>query len=342
MPQKRTLYYDILNVAACFSVVALHCNQTVHTWQPGKNWLFALGIEVLFYWAVPVFFMLTGATLMRYRERYSTKTFLKKRFKRTVIPFVAWSLIFYLATSVPIDGAHLGIRTFLNMMFSTEIVDVYWFFLPLFSIYLSVPMLSLLADKKEVIAYGTGLSFLLQSLLPYLFKLFNINWPGGLTILSFSGMLIYVGLGYLLANCDLNIRKRSILYASAILCMVFRFLYTASSSSKLGCVDRTFFSYSAFPAVIQGAAVFVLFKQIYIGRIPPRVSNLISKLSSCSFGVYLIHKPILDRLILSNNYLGISMQSIALRTFGAVVLYLTCIGIVSLLKRAPLMRAIIP
>ena len=341
MPQKRTLYYDILNVAACFSVVALHCNQMVHTWQPGKNWLFALGIEVLFYWAVPVFFMLTGATLMRYRERYSTKTFLKKRFKRTVIPFVACSLIFYLATSVPIDGAHLGIRTFLNMMLSTEIVDVYWFFLPLFSIYLSMPMLSLLADKKEVIAYGTGLSFLLQSLLPYLFKLFNINWPGGLTILSFSGMLIYVGLGYLLANCDLNIRKRIILYASAILCMVFRFLYTASSSSKLGYVDRTFFNYSAFPAVIQGAATFVLFKQINAEMIPPQASNLISKLSASSFGIYLIHKPILDRLLLGKYCLGIPMQSLALRTLGPFVLYALCAAITVIFKKMPLLKKIV-
>ena len=67
---------DSLNIAACFSVIALHCNQMVHTWQPGKNWLLALLIEVLFYWAVPVFLMLTGATLMRYRDRYDTKTFL--------------------------------------------------------------------------------------------------------------------------------------------------------------------------------------------------------------------------------------------------------------------------
>lgn len=30
------------------------------------------------YWALPIFFMLSGANLMKYTDRYDTKTFLKK------------------------------------------------------------------------------------------------------------------------------------------------------------------------------------------------------------------------------------------------------------------------
>jgi surface polysaccharide O-acyltransferase-like enzyme len=335
---NRTLYYDILNIAACFSVVVLHCNQMVHTWQPGNNWLLGLGIEVLFYWAVPIFFMLTGATLMRYRERYDTKTFLMKRFKRTVIPFVSWSLILYLLVSVPIDGAHLGIRTFVNMMLSTEIESVYWFFLPLFSIYLSLPILSLLADNQKVIAYGTGLSFILQSVLPYLSNLFCVSWPGGISILAFSGMLVYVGLGYLLSNNDLCRHYRYVLYATALICMALRYSYTAISSASLGYVDRLFFSYSAFPAVIQGAAVFVLAKQINIGCISSKNAQRITRVSSCSFGVYLIHKPILDRLVIGDIGLGIDMKSIGLRLLGPILLYAVCVCLVAFGKKIPLIK----
>ena len=49
-------------------------------------------IESVFYSAVPVFFMITGATLMDCRKRYSTAVFLKKRFTRTVIPYLGWVL----------------------------------------------------------------------------------------------------------------------------------------------------------------------------------------------------------------------------------------------------------
>ena len=36
--------------------------------------------------------MITGATLMDCRKRYSTAVFLKKRFTRTVIPYLGWVL----------------------------------------------------------------------------------------------------------------------------------------------------------------------------------------------------------------------------------------------------------
>ena len=64
------LYFDLLNIFACFAVVALHVNGAVHTFAKTRNWVSCMFIEALFYFAVPVFFMLTGATLINYRKRY--------------------------------------------------------------------------------------------------------------------------------------------------------------------------------------------------------------------------------------------------------------------------------
>lgn len=340
MSTKRVVYFDLLNVAACIAVVALHCNQMVHTWQPGKNWLLAMAIETVFYWAVPIFFMLTGATLMRYRERYDTRTFIEKRVKRTVIPFVAWSLILFLVVSVPLGGAHLGIRTFLNMMLNNQIEQVYWFFFPLFSLYLALPMISLLADNKKVILYGVMVSFALVSVLPYLCQLGGVNWNGAISIPSFGGMLLYVGLGYLLSSTDLGDKTIRTLYALGILGTIFRFVYTAVMSESIGAVDRLFFNYSAFPAVLQAVAVFLLFKNLNLSRLQGRVITVLSELSACSFGVYLIHKPVLDHVVLG--LMNVPMQSVALRTVGVLVLYAACVLAVFLLKKVPLVKAIIP
>ena len=340
MSTKRVVYFDLLNVAACIAVVALHCNQMVHTWQPGKNWLLAMAIETVFYWAVPIFFMLTGATLMRYRERYDTRTFIEKRVKRTVIPFVAWSLILFLVVSVPLGGAHLGIRTFLNMMLNNQIEQVYWFFFPLFSLYLALPMISLLADNKKVILYGVMVSFALVSVLPYLCQLGGVNWNGAISIPSFGGMLLYVGLGYLLSSTDLDDKTTRTFYALGILGTIFRFVYTAVMSESIGAVDRLFFNYSAFPAVLQAVAVFLLFKNLNLSRLQGRVITVLSELSACSFGVYLIHKPVLDHVVLG--LMNVPMQSVALRTVGVLVLYAACVLTVFLLKKVPLVKAIIP
>lgn len=340
--KKRVVYYDCLNIAACISVVALHCNQMVHTWQPGNNWLFALLIEVLFYWAVPVFFMLTGATLMRYRDRYGTKTFLSKRVKRTVIPFIAWSLIWFLLFSIRKEGVHLGPRSFINMMLNNQIEQVYWFFFPLFSIYLSMPLLSLLADNKKALAYGVGAAFILQSVLPYVLPIFGIQWTNSISVLALSGNLLFTALGYLLSTTELTKKQRLMIYALGIIGTVIRFGYTAISSEAIGGVDRLFFNYLAFPAVLQGAAVFTLFKSLDFSALGEKGMRLLSTVSSCSFGVYLIHKPILDHLILSPRCLNIPMTSISLRTVGVIIFYIFCVGIILALKQIPLVKKIVP
>lgn len=74
---KRIVYYDILNVLAIIAVVALHCNGIVHNFSTNykRAWMTSLIVECICYWAVPIFLMLSGATLMKYREKYNTKTF---------------------------------------------------------------------------------------------------------------------------------------------------------------------------------------------------------------------------------------------------------------------------
>ena len=91
MQKKRVLYFDVLNILACIAVISLHHNGVVHTYSNSWTWKTALIVETGAYWAVPVFLMLSGATLMNYRENYDTVTFFKKRFSRAVIPFFCWS-----------------------------------------------------------------------------------------------------------------------------------------------------------------------------------------------------------------------------------------------------------
>ena len=61
MSKKRYLYFDLLSVIACLAVIFLHCNGIVHWGPQTPHWSQALAVEVGFYWAVPIFFMCTGA-----------------------------------------------------------------------------------------------------------------------------------------------------------------------------------------------------------------------------------------------------------------------------------------
>ena len=100
---KRVIYFDILNILACICVVFLHMNGIVHEYSEIRAWKTALIFEVICYWAVPVFIMLSGATLFRYRERYNTKEFFKKRFTKVLIPWIIWSLVIYIINKILIQ-----------------------------------------------------------------------------------------------------------------------------------------------------------------------------------------------------------------------------------------------
>lgn len=77
MRETKVPYLSALNALSCIAVVMLHTNSCFWEFSKARYWVTANVIECVMYFAVPVFFMISGATLLDYRERYSTKTFFK-------------------------------------------------------------------------------------------------------------------------------------------------------------------------------------------------------------------------------------------------------------------------
>lgn len=110
-------YISILNVLACIGVVILHTFETGYT--SDANFVFEVLIRAIAYCAVPVFFMITGATLIDYRERYDTKTFFKKRLLKVIIPLIIWSIIYFIINFLKENLALMIylLNLFLNIFF---------------------------------------------------------------------------------------------------------------------------------------------------------------------------------------------------------------------------------
>ena len=88
--KDRKNYITFLSIISAIAVVILHTNGCFWIFSNKRYWFTANIIECLFYFAVPAFFMITGITLMNYRDKYDTKTYFKKRIIKTVIPFLTW------------------------------------------------------------------------------------------------------------------------------------------------------------------------------------------------------------------------------------------------------------
>lgn len=348
MAKQRVLYFDLLNIAATIAVVYMHCNGIVHTYSEGKSWAASLVVEVIFYWAVPIFFMLTGAKTLNYRQKRDTPAFLKSRMKRIFLPFVIWSIILFVIRFSglffpPNPSVPFTLGGFTDALMTNTIEPTYWFFFAMFGVTLSVPVLSLLADQKKILWYMVGCVFVFTSVAPYIFHFINVPWNSSISISVAAGYVMYVALGWLLADEDFHLSplQLKLLYCAGIACLLFRYGYTFVSSSALGQVDRLFFEYMAFTAVIPSAALFMWFKNA-----DPHFSflakyrNLIAKISGASFGVYLIHKLLLDNVICG--VFGVSMNSIFLRFIAPVFIWLFATLIVLGLKKIPVIKQIVP
>lgn len=349
MATPRVLYFDILNIAATLAVVFLHCNGIVHSYSAGGTWASALVVEVLFYWAVPVFFMLTGAKTLGYRSKRGTKEFLKRRMCRIFGPFLFWSLAIFvfrfsgLLSPPPNTSIPFTVGGFIDALMTNGIEVTYWFFFAMFGVTVSIPVLSLLADNKRILWYIVGGSFLLTSVMPYLFHFLGLSWNSNLSLSVASGYIMYVVLGWLLADKDFRLTKNQLgaLYVLALLCLALRYGYTYVSSSELGQVDRLFFNYQAFTAVIPSAALFIWCKNNeHRFRFAAKHEAVVRKISGASFGVYLIHKVVLDNIVCG--VLGVSWSSLALRTLFPLLIYLVCLVVVLVIKRVPLFRKVVP
>lgn len=339
MRKKRIIYFDILNIFAAFSVIFLHCNGLAHTYSDTLSWKQAFAVETLFYWAVPVFLMLSGATLFDYRERYSTKEFFRKRFIRTVIPFILWSLI--VATEKHIFPWDIGFRTFISRILSSEIENVYWFFPYIFTVYLCIPVFSLLKNNRKILWYLAATGLIVNSIIPSVCSYIGISWNYGLLLPLSSGVLLFPIIGYLFATTDFNKRQRIIIYLLGLFGALLRYFGTWYLSAKNnGILDKTFFGYYSYFSVFLACAVFTFFKYFKpIARLQKseKAEKIISAISGCSLGIYLIHMIVYRHLSLF-----LKTNCWQWRLIVPFLIYLISLTFVYIIKKIPLIKHIFP
>lgn len=338
---NRIIYFDILNIIACIAVCYLHCNGGVHGFSNTRLWKECLVIEVLCYFAVPIFVMLSGATLLKYRDRYTTKEYFIKRIQKVLIPWVIWSLIIYI-----ISNKNFNLLNFANSFIYGKIETVYWFFSLIIYLYCLIPVLSVLTQKEEYRKTMWGIVvfiFLIQSVLQPILKMIHIPFP---TILNYmtgqNAYIIYLLLGYLLSTTNLNKKRRLIAYTLAIMAIITRYTYTMFTSINTGKLNQDSWGYTAFTGLFLAVGIFIFIQNIdwknIFNKLKINPKN-ISKLTSCSFGVYLIHILIRSKIIL---FLGINTQSYFSRLIFPIILYAICVMIVYIIKKIPILKRIVP
>lgn len=342
---KRVCYYDALNVLAILCVLALHHNGIVHNdaLVHERPWATSLIVECVCYFAVPLFFMLSGATLMNYRKKYDTKMFFKKRVTKLLIPFIVWAAIMFIWQIYILKSidAPRNIVELLNDFFSNQEQSIYYFMFNMLGMYLTMPLLSLLADKKyeKPLWLTVLLFFVFNGLLPNVLALFGVQYNGTFSV-QIGAYVVFVLLGWLLSNRELTKHQKTILYLGTAIGLVYRYLTTFILSRNAGLVVRTTWGYSAWHSILLAAAVFVFVKDLKLDeRLSDKSKRVLATLSSCSFGIYLMHEIIMHYEI---GVFDLNVNSWVYRTLFIFVTYSISVLAVLIMKKIPVLRRIVP
>lgn len=265
---KKINYLSLASIISSFAVVMLHTNEVFGIYSQEPYWIIANIIESVMYFAVPVFFMISGVTLIDYRERYTTKQYIMKRVQKTFIPFVFWSIVGIVYLSIigqwEIDLSIDGVITAINSIFNINILSIFWFFGPLFGIYLSIPFISSVAKEVRIRSFNYIIlvTFIFNSFIPFVCKIFNIAYAGNIIVPVGSGYIIYVLLGYILHNVRIEKRQKLCIYVLAIVGVLLHIIGTQYLSFQAGTIIQTYKGYLNVPCIMYSMGVFLFFKDI--------------------------------------------------------------------------------
>jgi surface polysaccharide O-acyltransferase-like enzyme len=355
---KKT-YISMINVIAAVSVVILHANVSFWLDVSKPYWDLANVIESVFYFAVPVFFMMSGATLIDYRDRCSTKEYFAKRIKKTVIPFLAWSVVgllwayrkvlWAMLTGQPNNGLDWTFQSVFDGILNTRFRDIYNFFIPLFCVYLIIPLLAAVRKDKriKVFTYIIGVSLAVNYVIPFLFSMLNhyaeisFGWPYKIYV-GFE-YLYYVLVGYVISKREIRLKFRLIIYAAALAGLMATILGTYfETKAANGVISPLYKGYYNLPCVLYSTGIFLFLKQAGMRIKNQKTAKVFSFLQSYTFAIYLIHRYYLD--VFEENLQLIHMERasllyVVLATVSALILSILT---TMLLRKIPVLRRIVP
>ncbi len=337
----RKNYISILNVLACIGVVILHTFETGYT--SDANFVFEVLIRAIAFCAVPVFFMITGATLIDYRERYDTKTFFKKRLLKVIIPLIIWSIIYFIINFFKgkFSINDLSFKFVFEYFFLVKTNPIFWFFVVIIGIYLAIPVISLIPQesRRKAFLYIIIITFVFNQFLPDLLYHLNLNYNYDLKFpLTYSGWIAFIFIGYYIDKYEIVKKHRVIIYVLGIIGFLTMVVPTIFISYHKNESCSWFDEYYDAPCVLYSASVFLFFKsKINNNQIVTKIMPFINFAAPTTLGIYVLHIAIRDflRYFYTYSYFGMNLVL-------TMSILMICFIVVKIVQKIPILRHIFP
>lgn len=314
--QPRVLYLDLLRIGATFAIIMIHAagqswyDADIHSsvWKMLNVW------ESAARWAIPIFVMISGALFLDARKKIDIKRLYTKNIFRIFTAFVFWSLIYAIYTMLESHPGKMGIAE--NLICGHYHM---WFLFMIAALYMLVPVLRKITENESLMKYFLIISFVFNIVLYTLFymilplvpeskfrtvALFLMSDYNDTKLYFVGGYPFYFILGYYLSHLDAKKRTRILLYVLAFISFLATIAATTLATLSENKAFGGFYDSFTINIMFMSVGVFLFAKNLKC-RVGQSCRKLIVKLSTYSFGIYLVHALILE--ILDNTF-GISTR----------------------------------
>ena len=346
--KKRLLSLDFMRIFAILLVIFNHTNERGFyrflTDDPGTflywfNLFFSVACKV----AVPLFFMISGALLLRKEESIGATY---KRGIRILVDLLLFSLLFYWVEAIE-TGSPLTAFGLLKGIVQSNVPHL-WYLYTYIAFLLVVPVLRGfvrgLTEKEGLLLFC--LAFVVGCLLPvaefFAGSVNHLAVPAWVTAM----ILYYPVMGYLLTN-KLDLSKvtgghLAILWAVNLLLFAVSMVAEWKFLGKHpGATDELFLTNTRF---LNAPVVYLTFLKLFDGKsFGAKADKVVTEVGMCTFGVYLIHPLFLTYLPVFQKLWSVFEHGGFIRNeFGIVLsvlcVYLMTLAIVWLLRRIPVVK----
>jgi len=345
----KVVWVDYIRAIASFMVVFLHTaaplldkynDLSISYWFVGN--IYDSIVRV----CVPLFFMISGFLLLQKDELLSV--YLSKRFSKLFIPIAFWSIFFVLWKSFIERETAPTLWDFYSLLLTPSYFHL-WFLYALIGLYLFVPILRKITGNADntIVVYYCIIWFLAVGVIPLGEKISGLE--SGIDLGSISGYIGYFLLGLTFGKKEISTK----LFAVSVFIYLISVTFTACITYILtlkneGIFVDYFYNYLAPNTIFSAVAFFIIIKYLAINSKLFQVSMVqkaVIKISSCSFGIYLIHTVFL--YLLKIGFFGFKLSALSGNPLlyiplTSVVIFLLSFLLISVIKKIPILRLVSP
>ncbi len=344
--RARILFLDYLRVIAIFMVLVVHSVELFYLGDSGlsmlpQNQFWVNIINSTVRSCVPLFVMVSAYLLVPTSEEMGS--FYKKRFKRILIPFALWSLV-YAASPLIYDPNAIVSSNFIELLHNFNMLAGHlWFVYMLVGVYFIIPIISpwlKQAPKKSIELF---LLIWAVTLFHHFVKFIypqgwfgECHWNEFTSFYYFSGYIGYVVLGfYLRKHLQLSLRKQrvygALLFSIGLLLTFVLMDYTMTTQTTVYAFEIPW-RFCTPNIALMALGAFMFIKSFSFEN--SKLNRPIAKLSKWSYGVYLIHLLFLPQIFI-HLVSGLSLPTPLAILLNAILTFVVSNIIVALLSKLP-------